>query len=250
MLECGATASVPKGHDCLLATVDQAGVVVEPMNLKRRCTPLSVANHSLHENASPVLHLEPGGRLDTTDCTFQPISARAVRISGMTWQSRPHSVKLEGAELVGHRAITVCGTRDPMLIRRFDDFIDQVRDNIEDKTGALGLRSNQYRLVFRVYGRDGVMGPLEPVREIRAHELGLLVEVIADTQEIANAVLAIARANLLHTDFPGRLCREGNMAFPLSPSDSEIAPHYRFSIFHELAIDDPLAPFAIEYEDL
>ena len=250
MLECGATASVPKGHDCLLATVEHARVEVEPMNPGRRCTPLSVANHSLHENASPVLHLEPGGRLDTSECTFEAISARAVRISGMAWQPRPNSVKLEGAELVGHRAITICGTRDPMLIRRFDDFIGRVRDNVEDKAGAFGVSSDQYRLVFRVYGRDGVMGPLEPVREIRAHELGILVEVIADAQEIANAVLAVARANLLHTDFPGRLCREGNMAFPLSPSDAEIAPHYRFSICHELAIDDPLAPFAIDYEDL
>src|SRR5450759_4217294 len=53
MLECGATPSVPKGHDCLIATVRDDSVEVEPLNPIRRCTPLSVANHSLHENASP-----------------------------------------------------------------------------------------------------------------------------------------------------------------------------------------------------
>jgi hypothetical protein len=168
----------------------------------------------------------------------------------MAWEPRPNSVKLEGAELVGHRAITICGTRDPLLIHQFDDFVGRVRDNVEDKAGAFGVTPDRYRLVLRVYGRDGVMGPNEPVRQISAHELGILVEVIADTQEIANAVLAVARVNLLHTDFPGRLCREGNMAFPFSPSDAEIAPHYRFSVYHELAVTDPLAPFAIEYEDL
>jgi hypothetical protein len=250
MLECGATASVPKGHDCLLATVDDAGVEVEPTNPERRCTPLSVANHSLHENASPILHLEPGGRLDTSHCNFEAVSPRAVRISGMAWQPRLSSVKLEGVELVGYRAITIGGTRDPLLIRQFDDFIGRVRAAVEDKAAAFGVTPEQYRLVLRIYGRDGVMGPTEPVRATKAHELGILVEVIADTQEIANAVLAVARVSLLHTDFPGRLCREGNMAFPFSPSDAEIAPHYRFSIFHELALADPLAPFTIEYEDL
>ena len=41
------------------------------------------------------------------------------------------------------------------------------------------------------------------------------------TQEIANAVVGLARVTLLHSDFPGRLCKEGNMAFPFSPSDIE-----------------------------
>ena len=53
----------------------------EPMNPIRRCTPFSVANHSLHENASPCFHVEPGGILDTSDCTFEAVSDRAVRVS-------------------------------------------------------------------------------------------------------------------------------------------------------------------------
>ena len=55
---------------------------------------------------------------------------------------------------------------------------------------------------------------------------------------------------MLHVDFPGRLCKEGNMAFPYSPSDIETAPAYRFSVFHTVAIDDPCAPFPIEYETI
>src|SRR5690554_5183131 len=60
MLECGATPAVPKGHDCLLVTVRENEVECEPTNPERRCTPLSIANHSLHENASPIHHVEPG----------------------------------------------------------------------------------------------------------------------------------------------------------------------------------------------
>jgi len=250
MLECGATPSIPKGHDCLIVGVRPDGIVAEPLNPIRRCTPLSIANHSLHENASPCIHVEPGGILDTTDCTFDALSDRSVLVSGMRWEKQPYTVKLEGTELVGYRAMTICGTRDPMLIGRFDSFIEQVRQVVAEKVGGFGLRADQYQLAFRVYGKDGVMGTSEPVRDIRSHELGILVEALADTQEVANAVLAFARVSLLHTDFPGRLCREGNMAFPFSPSDIELQPLYRFSIFHTVAIDDPLSLFPIEYEDV
>ena len=79
----------------------------------------------------------------------------------------------------------------------------------------------------------------------------LVIEVVAkQSQEIASAVLGVARANMLHTDFPGRLCREGNMAFPFSPSDIEAGPMYRFSVFHVAALDNPLEMFPIEYETL
>ncbi len=250
MLECGATAALPKGHDCLIATVRADGIEVEPLNPIRRCTPLSVANHSLHENPSPCFHIEPGGMLDTSDCRFDAVSDRAVRVSGMRWENRPYTVKLEGAELVGYRAITVCGTRDPLLIAGVDAFLGAVRRNVADKARAFGVPPEQYRLVIRTYGRDGVMGAAEPVAEITSHELGFVLEAIAPTQEIANAVLAIARVNMLHVDFPGRLCKEGNMAFPFSPSDTEMPPAYRFSVFHTLAVDDPCAPFPIEYESL
>jgi len=250
MLECGATAALPKGHDCLVTSVDRDGIVLEATNPIRVCTPFSVANHSLHENASPCFHTEPGGLLDTSDCRFEAVSDRAVRVSGMRWIPQPYTVKLEGAELAGYRAITICGTRDPMLISIIGDFLASVRENVSVKAEAFGVLPDQYKLTIRSYGVNGVMSDWEPVNKTAAHELGFVVEVVADTQEIANAVLAIARVQMLHVDFPGRLCKEGNMAFPYSPSDIETAPAYRFSVFHTVAIDDPCAPFPIEYETL
>ena len=250
MLECGATPSIPKGHDCLLVAVREDHVDCEPMNPIRRCTPLSIANHSLHENSSPIHHIEPGGMLDTSECRFEALSDRSVRISGMRWEPRPYTVKLEGVELAGHRSICVCGTRDPLLIGRLDDFLESVRGAVAEKAGALGAAPGSYDLAFRVYGRDGVMGAREPVRGASPHELGFVIEAVAPSQELATAVLGVARANMLHTDFPGRLCREGNMAFPFSPSDIEAGPVYRFSVYHATEVDDPCEMFPIEYEDL
>jgi hypothetical protein len=251
MLECGATAAWPKGHDCLLVEVVEDGIIAEPTNLERRCTPMSVANHSLHENYSPVIHQEPGGVLDTTDCRFEAVNDHAVKISGMVWRPDDvYTVKLEGAEFAGYRAITFCGTRDPGLIGQFDDFLDSVRENVASKAAAFGVPTDAYTLTFRVYGKNAVMNTREPVTETQAHELGILVEVIATDQETANAVLAISRTNVLHVDFPGRMCKEGNMAFPFSPSDVPCGPIYRFSVFHVVEPSDPMEPFEIEYENV
>ncbi|MDA1090663.1 MAG: acyclic terpene utilization AtuA family protein [Proteobacteria bacterium] len=251
MLECGATASWPKGHDCLLVDVLEDGIILEPTNPIRKCTPMSVANHSLHENASPVIHQEPGGVLDTTHCTFEAVSDRAVKVSGMEWRPDDvYTVKLEGAELIGYRAITICGTRDPGLIGQFDSFLDSVRENISYKAAAFGVKEDDYTLTFRVFGKNAVMNSREPVVNTQSHELGILVEVLAADQETANAVLAISRTNILHVDFPNRMCKEGNMAFPFSPSDIACGPAYRFSVFHVVEPGDALSRFPIDYENI
>ncbi|WP_236037644.1 acyclic terpene utilization AtuA family protein [Belnapia arida] len=251
MLECGAEPTTPKEPDCLLVTIEDDHLVCEPPNPIRRCTPLSVANFALHENSSPTHHVEPGGLLDTSDVTFTPVSDRAVKVAGMRWTpADTYTVKLEGVELAGYRAITICATRDPVLIGQIDDYLASHRAKVEAKAASFGVSAERYRMAVRVIGRDAVMAGWEPVRAVTSHELGFVIEVLADDQEVANAVLAMARTSLLHADFPGRLCKEGNMAFPFSPSDIPLGELYRFSIFHTLAVDDPCALFPIEYESV
>ncbi len=250
MLECGTATALPKGHDCLIATVRSDHVEVEPANPARRCTPFSVAIHALHENASPTIHLEPGGILDATDCSFTALTERSVKVAGMRWSTRPYDVKLEGAALVGYRAITICGTRDPVLISQIDSYMHSVREDIYGRTTAFGVPPDQYQLVFHIYGKDGVMGAGEPVKQTLSHELGIVVEVVAATAETASAVLSVARVVVPKVDFIGRLCKSGNMAFPFSPSDIPVGPTYRFSLFHVVKVDDPYSLFPIEYEEV
>jgi hypothetical protein len=250
MLECACNAALPKGHDCLFVTVRGDSVECEPTNKERRCTPLSVAVQALHENASPVIHREPGGELDTTDCEIRAVSDRATRVTGIRWTPQAYTIKLEGAEKVGHSAITFAGARDPGLVESIDTFLESVRASIALKVGTFDVRPADYQLVFRLYGKNGVMGDREPRRESVPHEIGILAEVIAQSQEIANAVLAVTRASLLHTDFAGRMCKEGNMAFPFSPSDIERGPIYQFSLRHVVEPNDPCEMFPIEYETI
>ena len=249
MLECGAAPATPKGPDCLYLTVREDGVICEPMG-DRACTPLSVANHSLHENASPIRHVEPGGVLDTSACRFEQVSPKATLVTGMRWEpADTYTVKLEAAEKVGHRAVTICGTRDPLLIGQLDGFLDIVRALVRSKSADLDIAPDQYRLTIHTYGRDGVMGAREPVQGTHgAHELGFLVDVVADNPDTAAAVIALSRTSMLHADFPGRLCREGNMAIPFSPSDLTAGEVFRFSMQHVVLPDDPYEMFPIEHE--
>jgi hypothetical protein len=248
MLECGSEPAVPKREGCLLARITAEHVDLEPTNTNQRCTTLSVANFALHENKSPIHHLEPGGMLDTSDCKFEQISDRVVRVSGMRWQNHtPYTVKIEGVHCTGYRAITICASRDPILIRDVEQYLDIVNANIEEKTIAFGVQPAQYRIAIRSYGRNGVMGVRETASFAVPHEMAFVVEVQADTQDLANAVIGIARLSMLHSDFPGRMCREGNMAIPFSPSDISLGLAYEFSVFHIVEVDDPNQLFPVEY---
>ena len=249
MLECGAEPSVPKEPDNIFLRAREDHLICEPPNPIRRSTPLAVANFALHENSSPIHHTEPGGLLDTSACVFEAVSDRAVKVSGMTWTpAEQYTIKLEGVERAGYRAITICGTRDPVLISQIDSYLATHREKVRMKAASFGVPPEDYTMVVRTYGKDGVMAAWEPVKQITSHELGFVIEVVAKTQDIANAVIAMARTSMLHADFPGRLCKEGNMAFPFSPSDIELGPMYRFSIFHVVAPRDPYEMFPIEYE--
>jgi hypothetical protein len=248
MLECGALPAWPKGPDCLHVTVREDGVICEPMG-ERACTPLSVATHALHENSSPIRHVEPGGVLDTSDCRFEQFTPKATLITGMRWlPADAYTVKLEAVERVGYRAISVCGTRDPVLIGQLDHFFHLVCDLVRVKAADLDIGANDYRLTIHTYGRDGVMGAREPVKDATPHELGFLIDVVANAPDIAQAVIALSRTSMLHSDFPGRLCKEGNMAIPFSPSDISAGEVFRFTMSHVVLPDDPYEMFQIEHQ--
>lgn len=251
MLECGAAAATPvSGADCLLVDVDDEGVTAEPTNPARRCTPLSLATFSMHENSSPLIHTEPGGQLDYSNIEYVELSDRSVRVTGMKWNPAPYTVKLEAVEHVGYRHLAVCGTRDPLLIAQIDPYLADLRERVASAASGFGKTTTDYHLNILCYGRDGVMGVRETKRHHLPHELGFVMEVIAQNQELASAIGALARTYMLHGDFPGRLCNEGNMAFPFSPADVAAGPVYRFSLHHVLEIRDPLEPFRIQYEEV
>ena len=107
----------------------------------------------------------------------------------------------------------------------------------------------EVQINFYHYGKDAVMGYLEPT-PVAGHEIGLMFEVIASTQEMANAVCASVRSTYLHYGYPGRKSTAGNLAFPFAPSDVPFGPVYAFSVYHLMHVDDPLAFFPMEIKEV
>jgi hypothetical protein len=94
-----------------------------------------------------------------------------------------------------------------------------------------------------------MMGSNEPIMASAAHELAILVDVIAPDEDASRAVCAKARYSLLHTDFPGRMCISGNLATPFSPSDLSAGRAYEFRILHTMECDNPMEPIRMEIPD-
>jgi len=103
-----------------------------------------------------------------------------------------------------------------------------------------------YTLLFRVYGKNGVLGEAEPVKQTKSHELGLIVEAIAPQEEVSENVCELAGRKLLHMDYPGRIATAANVAHPYSPTANKLGPVYSWSIWHLLELEDPCEPFHIE----
>jgi hypothetical protein len=249
ILECGAIAAEPgSGGDVILGTIRRDHFLVEPMNPERRCTVRSVAAHSLYEAADPWRLNEPGGTVDLRGVSFAQETDRRVRVSGSKFVADPvYRVKLEGAELVGYRTICIAGVRDPAALAHLDEMLEAARTRTAEQFSDLGRA--QWELHFRVYGRDGVMGPLEAETSL-AHEVGLLIEAVASTEEQATSICMFAHAQVLHYGFPGRTSTAGNLAFPFSPQDIPAGPVHRFNIYHLMEVDDPLLHFPVQMEEV
>ena len=250
ILECAAICASPgSGSDCMFGTLTNEWFELEALNPARICTTVSVAAHTLYEKTNPYILPGPGGHLDLRDCRFSDQGGGRIRVSGSKFvPADPYTIKLEGARPVGFRTVSIAGTRDPIMIREIDRTIAAVRENVAE---IYKNQSWDYRLNFIVYGKDGVMGPLEPHPGTEsAHELGIVIEAVAETQALADTVCATARSTMLHYGYSGRIATAGNLAFPFSPSDFHAGKVYEFSVYHLLETEDPAAYFKIETFDL
>jgi hypothetical protein len=246
ILECGAIAADPgSGSDALLGTICADHFLVEPMNPQRRCTVKSAAAHSMYEASDPWHLHEPGGTVDLHGVRFTQETDRRVRVSGSRFISdATYRIKLEGAELVGYRTICIAGVRDPSAIAHLDEMCRVAHERTGEQFAD--VPRSDWDLYFRVYGRDGVMGRVEPEQQA-AHEVGLLIEAVAKNEELATSICLFVHAFILHYGFPGRTSTAGNLAFPLSPQDIPAGPVHRFNVYHLMEVDDPLAHFPMEF---
>lgn len=80
-----------------------------------------------------------------------------------------------------------------------------------------------------------------------AHELLIIIEAVADTQEHADTICGFARSTMLHFGYEGRISTAGNLAFPFSPSDCKVGEVFEFNVYHLMKVDDPAGMFPVQY---
>lgn len=195
VLECGALACDPGSpSDCLVAEIydDGSAVFVAP-EAGRRCTPYSIAAHSLYEESHPQLQFYPEGILVMDETEFFARDARTtgIRNSKFVRSSKPWpwSIKLEGARRLGKRRVSLIHIDAADLPKIPADVL--------------------------VYGRNGVQARAVEGDE---RELGIIVETSAKTLEAAETLASLLTHYLIHYGYPGRRATAGNIAYPLSPN--------------------------------
>ena len=249
-IECGAICSSITRADGVYAEIDENGFSVEPLALDASCTPLSLASHTLYENADPFLIREPSGTLDTQNATYHALSERKTRVEGSVFSPERYTLKLEGAALAGFQTVAIGGVRDPYILGRIDSWLAEMKvffkERLQELTGkTLG---KEVQLDISQYGRNAVMGGLEPLAHEMPHEIGLLFTITAPEQALANDVARFVTHAASHWPIPEWQGFISGIAFPFSPPEIDRGPSYRFTLNHVLIPETPLSAFRFAEE--
>ncbi|WP_035586893.1 acyclic terpene utilization AtuA family protein [Hippea jasoniae] len=226
IIECGALCAKPASpSDGLMGSLYEDYFILKPPNKTRRCTVNSAMAHALYENSDPFVIEEPEGVLHLENAKYEQLDDRSVKISGARWVKKEKpTYKIEGAGLKGFRTIAIMGIRNPDMIALLDDILADVESKVKQTF------DEPFELSFIRYGKDGVLGDLEFID--KTHEVGLVVDVVADRQSLAHRICSVAKAMLQHYDYKGRIATGANVAFPYSPAEIDMGGVYTFNVYH------------------
>jgi hypothetical protein len=251
VLECGALCTSPSSLEhTVVATIGPDFFTVEPASEGFVCNATSVAAHGMYEREDPFLQVGPGGTLDLRESRYEQVTPLQVRVTGSRFTPDPvYRVKLEGAAYVGHRAVDLLGIRDENMIAALDEALESTRALMDRRLAAL-VGDAAYKVFFHVYGRDAILGPLEPLRHRLPHEVALVVEVLAPDKDLAFEICSFVGHQLLFLPYKGRKATAGSLAHLVDTDPFDAGPAYEFSIDHLMALDDPQECFPITVHEV
>lgn len=240
VLECASFCAEPYGgKETVMGEVNGSGeVLVTAMHPDQRCTVASVAGHAMYERSSPYFEYVAGGRLDMTHCDYKQVSDRTTRVTGAKFfPAEEIRVKLEGAGKLGERFIGIAGIRDPYTVQHVDQVIEWAKTQVRERFGVDG-----YELYYNIYGKNGVMGDLEPVKETRSHELCVVVQAVAPTVDMAEEICMTGTRQMFYARLPDVKGTAGSVAFILDEV-LQASPAFEWTLNHTVAVSDPLELF-------
>jgi hypothetical protein len=236
IVECGSAAATNRtGQDSILCTIDEDGFILEPLDPKLRCTPASVAAHTLYETADPYRLIMPSGTLDARTATYDALDDRRVRVRGGTFTvAEDYTAKLEGAAPVGYLSSFWGSIRDAVILAQLPAWCESLQEQVHAR--LQGTWGNAYRLDLKVYG---VNGTTNDKTDAVPREAVIVFDLVGDTQEEASGMARAAYHVALH--WPVQEWRAGSIttfAHPYSAPVVDRGQVFRFTLNHQLVLDD------------
>ncbi|KAK7214805.1 hypothetical protein V2G26_002808 [Clonostachys chloroleuca] len=230
ILECGGLCATPKGTSAQGIMNNDLSFDIKPLNPAARCTPLSVAAHTLYEKSRPDKLFGPGGYIDLNESTFTQLEDhRSVRVRGSVFhgnrrENTTYFTKLEGARVTGYRTLTMGSFRDPILISQLDWFLQSVKDFAGSQHSHV---EEKWNIGFHTYGFN------EHDPEYVPSEVFIVAEVIAESQEVATSLASTVRVHCTHGSYPKQKATSGNFAMGIGGKfELETKECAEFSIYH------------------
>ncbi|MEX1031149.1 MAG: acyclic terpene utilization AtuA family protein [Paenibacillaceae bacterium] len=242
VLECASFCAEPyAAKESVIGTISQEDVKVTAMHPDQRCTIASVAGHAMYERSNPFFEYFAGGMLDMTNCNYEQYDHKTCKITGSEFYpiKGKIKVKLEGVGKVGEKYMGIAGIRDPYTIQHIDKVIQMAKDHVEEMASG-----QPYFLDFKVFGKNGVMGDMEPVKEIKSHELCIIIEGIASTAELAEQVALMATRQIFYARLPEVKGTAGTASFVLDET-LKCTAAYEWSMNHVIPVNDPMELFDV-----
>lgn len=246
VLECASFCAEPYGaKESVIGTITHEDVKVTAMHPEQRCTVASVAGHAMYERSNPYYEYFAGGMLDMKNCTYEQYDEKTCRITGAKYYPAEQiKVKLEGSGKVGEKFIGIAGVRDPYTLQHIDDVIHFARAQTEKE-----FQGKEYHLHFHMFGKNGVMREMEPVKNITPHELGIVVEGIAKDKTLAEELTLFATRQIFYARLPEVKGTAGTAAY-LIDDVIYAGPSYEWTMNHTVPVKDPLELFDVHIEEV
>jgi len=246
LMECASFCCEPfMGKESILGRIAEDDIRVTAMHPGQRCTPMSLASHAMYERRDPFREYVASGHVDMTHVRYEQWDEKTARAAGARFvTSEQPMVKLEGAGKVGERRLAIVGIRDPYTIENIDKAMDWARARLAERFGA--PEESDWTVYYHAYGRDGVMGALEPTPPLHPHELGIVVEVVCQDGKRAEEICALAARNLFYARLKDVKGTAGAAALM---SDEVLVgkPGYEWTLNHIIPVSDTMELFRTEF---
>ncbi|KAI1077788.1 hypothetical protein F5B20DRAFT_252956 [Whalleya microplaca] len=243
IMECGGICATPKSHGAIAKVYSNGEFEISPLRPTARCTPLSVAAHTMYEKTRPDILHGPGGYLDLNHATYEQLpDGRSVKVRGSMFhftkaQALPYQVKLEAAKVIGFRTMFMGSIRDPIMIKRLDPTLELIKKYVTSQHPNVPL--DQWEIGFHRYGLGWGCTDAQDTSAAPPPEVFLVCETVATSQELATSLATMARIGLIHTPYAGQKATAGNLAFGLGGKlIMELGPCAKFSIYHLMNLED------------